>query len=411
MYLTPRAIPIHANGAPLVWIGLWLLVALAQSPVLAATPLTPTHDGQVLELLSVVTRSRANTTNSAAPLANAANAATAALAARQNITLARQTGDTRYWGRAQALLAPWWDASHAPVDLAVLQATVHQGRHEFDASRRVLTAALQRQTEHAQGWLNLAALNRLSGRYADALLACEAVDRAGQALYAQACRLETQSLQGQHQQATAGLQTLVAQSADKDQQSWLLSLLAESLERAGRDAQSLQAYRHSLALGPDLYTSIALSDLLLRTQYPQLALDVLASQPETDAVLIRRASAWKQLGDGRWHTAHSVLQARAKEVLRRGDDPALHGRELAQIALLLEGNAAKALPLASANLQLQREPLDWRVALLSARAAKDVAAQAALWRAMLQTGLVDARLQDFRPKGTQTDDLAPGAAR
>jgi hypothetical protein len=327
----------------------------------------------------------------------AADAAAVAVAARQDIAMARQTGETRYWGRAQAALAPWWDRADAPADLAVLQATVQQGRHEFDASRKVLSSALARAPQHAQGWLNLASLERLSARYAESLAACEAVARAGQTLYANACRLETQSLLGQHGIATQGLSALIAQTRDAGQLGWLLSLLAEAQERAGRDGAAADAYLRSLTHGADLYTSIAYSDLLLRTGKPSKALQTLAALPETDAVVLRRAVAWKRLGDARWSDARALLRERLAELRRRGDDPALHGRELALAALWLDDDAATALALARTNLKLQREPLDWWVAIQSARVAGDAIAAAEIESAIRAAGLQDVRLARTAP--------------
>ncbi len=369
----------------------WIVLALAAVP-LSAFPVTAVHalrDDEVLEVLPAVTRSRPARLESAARLADPA---LAALQARQDIGLARQTGDTRHWGRAQAVLAPWWNRPDAPADLAVLQATVQQGRHEFDASRAVLTAALARSPGHAQAWLNLAALERLSARYTDALRACEAVARAGQALYATACRLETQSLQGQHQSAVQGLRALANQASDNKLRSWLLSLLAESEERSGSDSAAADSYRRSLALGFDLYTSIAYSDLLLRTGMASQALQALSALPATDAVLLRRAAAWRRLGDSRWTGIRASLQERAAELLRRGDDPALHGRELALIALWLDDDAPRALALSRRNLLLQREPIDWWVALQSARQANDAIAFGEIASAIHAAGLQDVRL-------------------
>ena len=374
----------------------WIVSALAaaQLSALAVTELQPSRDDEVLEVLPAVTRSRPARAT-AAPLV--LSPAAAALRARQDIAVARQTGDTRYWGRAQAVLAPWWDRPDAPVELAVLQATVQQGRHEFDASRKVLTAALARAPGHAQGWLNLAALERLSGRYTETLAACEAVARAGQGLYAAACWLETWSLQGQHALAAQGLQALIAQTTDTGQRSWLLSLLAESQERSGQGRAAADSYARSLALAPDLYTAIAYSDLLLRTGKTSQALQALAALPETDAVLLRRAAAWRRLGEPRWTAGRAVLKERAAELQRRGDDPALHGRELALTALWLDDDAPRALELARRNLLLQREPLDWWVALQSARQAGDAAASAEIAHAIREAGLHDMRLTTARP--------------
>jgi tetratricopeptide (TPR) repeat protein len=374
------------------------LVLLAMASAYAAPALPLQSADTVLEVLPSITRQRPQINAAAPALSTPLDAARAAQSAQQHIRLARQTGDTRYWGRAKAVLAPWWNRADAPADVAVLQATVQQGRHEFADARAVLMQTLARNPQHAQGWLNLAALERLSARYAESLAACAAVGQAGQTFYATACRLETQSLQTPLAQAPkaaamAGLQSLLAASADVGQQSWLLSLLAEAHERAGQDAKASQAYRRSLALDPDLYTAIAYSDLLLRTGQSQQALAVLAPLPPTDAVLLRRATAWKRVGDARWQATRATLQERVAELRRRGDDPRLHGRELALAALWLDDDPAAALALARDNLRLQCEPLDWWVALQSARAAKDAQAQATITQTVEAVGLHDVRLR------------------
>ena len=368
-----------------------LLLAL-QSGAWAVTTLAPGNDDQVLEVLPAVTRNRPVHLGAKAPAPATANPVLVAQQARDAISVARQTGDSCYWGRAQAVLAPWWDRVDAPPDLAVLQATVQQGRHEFDAARKLLTTTLQRSPGHAQGWLNLAALERLSGRYAESLRACAAVARAGQALYAQACQLETRSLQGDTRAAGQGLRALLAATTEPGQRSWLLSLLAEHQERAGDDSGAARAYRDSLEQEADLYTAIAYSDLLLRTGRAALALRALEPLPMTDAVLLRRAAAWRRSGDSRWSTVHAELRERAAELKRRGDDPTLHGRELALAAWWLADDAQSALQLARANLLLQREPVDWWLAISVARQARDTTAVAQIEAELRASGLHDTRL-------------------
>ena len=356
---------------------------------LAATPFIPLNDDEVIEVLPSIARNRPV----AVPIAKEQiDPLRAADIARQAITLARSTGDNRYWGRAQSVLAPWWDHPNAPVDLAVLQATVQQGRHEFAASRKVLVAALTRQPGHAQGWLNLAALERLSSNYGQSLAACQEVARAGQAFYAQACVLETQSLLGQHSLVHRTLEQQAAQGSSTEQQSWLLSLLAESLERAGQDSRASTAYQRSLSAQPDLYTAIAFSDLLLRTGMPSAALNALKNYPDTDAVVLRRAISLRATGDERWQQLYGSLQQRVLDLKRRGDDITLHGRELAMSALWLEDDPKSALVLARQNLLLQREPVDWLVAVMAAQKANDPQALADLVAQVGNTGLKDQRL-------------------
>jgi predicted Zn-dependent protease len=354
--------------------------AIAQA---AGRDLQPTSDSQVLEILPA--RVRTSTTTPQA----------AALAARQAITLARETADTRYLGRAQASLARWWNKSDAPVELAVLQATVHQSRHEFAAARTILTQALQREPGHAQGWLTLATLERVAGNYPAAMTACAQVTRAGAQLYGAACQLETASLQGQHDEARRALAALQRQTLDASTQAWLGSLLAESEERAGRDGAALTVYQASLALAPDGYTALAAADLLLRTGQASAALKLLADQPASDAVLLRRAYALKLQNDPQWQALSNELQARFAALDQRGDDPATHARERALAYLWLDADAAKAWAAAKLNLTLQKEPLDWWLALQSAQRAGQTAELARLRSAVAATGLRDARLVPF----------------
>jgi hypothetical protein len=61
-------------------------------------------------------------------------------------------------------------------------------------------------------------------------------------------------------------------------------------------------------------------------------------------------------------------------------------------ALWLEGDAAAALAAAQLNLTLQKEPLDWWLAMRSAELAQQAGELARLKNAVSQTGLRDARL-------------------
>jgi hypothetical protein len=380
-----KALTLRLRQLFVTTVVVWATAAHAQP-----RELVPTRGDQVLEILSarvVVTKSDASSE-------------AAARAARAAITQARATADTRYLGRAQALLARWWDQADAPTELAVLQATVQQSRHEFAAAHAVLTAALQRNPNHAQGWLTLATLERVAGRYPAALQACAQVTKAGAALYGSACKLETISLQGAHDAARRGLQALGLpsfQAPDVATQAWLLSLTAENEERAGQDGTARTAYQASLSLAADGYTALAFADLQLRTGQAPQALQTLANQPASDAVLLRRARALQLINNPQWRSLAAELQTRF-EALARADNPATHARELALAKLLLENNGTQALQAAQLNLTLQKEPFDWWLALRSAELAGQPRVVEQLQRDAAAQGLRDARLVGTAPK-------------
>lgn len=303
--------------------------------------------------------------------------------------------DPRYLGRAQAALGPWWDRADAPVPLAILQATVQQSRHEFTAAHATLQRALARDAAQPQGWLTLATLERLAGRYPAALAACAQVGRSGAALHAAACEFETRSLQGHFDEARRGLLMLRRQAPDAATQAWVISLLAESEERAGQPAQARRSYQASLALAPDSYTALAYADLLLREKDADGALKVLVDQPASDAVLLRQARALRQRSDARWQAVAADVAQRLAALNARGDDPAWHAREQAMAALWLQDDAALAWRAAQLNLKHQKEPVDWWLAFDAAERAGDRAGLTRLREELAATGLRDERLSPW----------------
>ena len=364
---------------------LWGSAALAVAP----QDLRPGSDSEVIEKLPARV--------GVAP----ATPQAAAEAARRWITLSRETADPRYLGRAQGAMARWWGQPDAPADLLVLQATVEQSRHEFSAARATLQRALQANPAHPQGWLTLATLERVSARYSESEAACRNVARYGATLYATACLLENKSLQGQHGVARLGLTTLVQQVDDATSRAWVLSLLAESEERAGHDDAADTAYRRSLANAPDGYTALAYADLLLRRGRAAAALEVLKNQPDSDAVLLRRAHAMRLAGLAEWQALKTDLQGRYDALAARGEGLDAHARERALLALWLQGEPSHAWRAAQTNLAMQKEPLDWWLALQTSEQSGDAAAHQSVRQALRQTGLRDARLARWQTEGTK----------
>jgi tetratricopeptide (TPR) repeat protein len=348
---------------------------------LHARDLVPTHGGQVLAKLAP-----------RLDLAPATSPNQVLDAAQHAISLARSTADPRHLGHAQALLTPWWGRADAPVRATILQATVEQAQHQFAAARQSLKRALVNDPQQAQAWLTLATLDRLEARYAESTVACARVGQAGARLHARICQLELDSLQGQHATARAGFMTLIEQNADISTQAWIYSLLGEAEARAGRPVQAEKAFSISLQLVPDVYTSLALSDLLLWAGQPERALNELKKLPSADAVLMRQALAHRQRNDLQWQRDLNELKQRFASSRQRGDDQALHARELAWTALHLEVELRAAQRHALVNLKLQKEPIDWWLALRSTQAVADAKTWQKLRADLTRSGLRDVRL-------------------
>ena len=139
-------------------LSILLLLAAGLLPMpAAATPITPSNDGQVIERLPPSTR----TSTSVDP-------AVAATEARNLLTASRREGDPRFAGRALARLARWQPASEAaraPAEVLLVLAEAEQYLHHFDGATRRLQALTQRDPGNAQAWLLLTTLHRVQGRY------------------------------------------------------------------------------------------------------------------------------------------------------------------------------------------------------------------------------------------------------
>ena len=121
----------------------------------------------------------------------------------------------------------------------------------------------------------------------------------------------------------------------------------------------------------------AYADFLLARQRPDEVIRLLADWERSDILLLRLALAGKAMGDKRSSDWAAQLRDRFAAAALRSDR--LHEQEAARFELDVEGNTAKALSLASANYQVQKEPRDAEVLMRAALAAKQAkTAQVAL---------------------------------
>ena len=120
---------------------------------------------------------------------------------------------------------------------------------------------------------------------------------------------------------------------------------------------------------------------------------MLLKEPDSDAVLLRRAYAMKLQKNTAWSAVAALVRQRIEALDQRGDDPATHARERALMHLWLDADGPRALQSAKFNLTLQKEPFDWWLALKSAQLAGQGATIDQLQRDIAAIGLRDMRLQ------------------
>ena len=377
---------------------LFVLAALAGVGAQASV-VNPLSDDEVIEVLPAVSGSRAEIRNLRRTLAaDPRDARSAVKLAQLYLNQARTQGDPRFVGQALALLGAWPQSDTAPDEVLLMLATLQQFLHDFDTSASNLERLVKRNPRHAQAWLTLATVRRVQGRYADSERACKGVAAAGAAAYAGACQAENASLRGDFVGARAALTRLLADTRLQAPsiRNWLLTTLAESEARAGRNTQAEAAYRQALQATADGYTSLSFADFLMTQNRFADASRQLQNQSRTDAVLLRLAIAGVNTHSKEAAADVNELRERMALAMLRPEARTTHAREYAMFALWIDNQPREALELAKENVRHQREPLDVLLLAQAAAASQDAAARRDAVSLASEIGLRDVRLDALR---------------
>ena len=359
-------------------IGLFALGFAAAQPAVAK-PYVPADDAVVLERLPEKTDpSLRDVKRLRAALANTPNdLALAAKLGRRAIEAARETGDPRFLGQAQAALSPWWNLADPPPAALLLRATIEQSNHDFDGAIADLNRLIARYPVDGQALLTRATVLTVQGKYAEARADCARVARLTVPLVVAGCLAAPTSLSGQAGPAYDSLMQALAQSpnADAGLREWALTLAGEIAERRGDYAAAETHYRSALAIDlHDPYLIAAYCDFLLDRGRPAEVPPLVKNQTRNDNLLLRLALAEAKLpaAQAAFATHRQELTDRFDAAHRRGDS--LHKREEARFRLAIEGDPPGALKLAREDWTVQREPADLRILYEAATAAGDAAA-------------------------------------
>lgn len=363
------------------------LLGAVYLPRAQASPYVPSSDSVVLAELPAGTRY----TDLAARRLARGRLDVAVPLAQFYIQQSRLSGDLRYLGYAQAVLAPWVNQRPAAPDALVLHATVQQSRHEFSAALATLDLALRVRPNDPQALLTRATILRVLGRYREASAACEQFARSVDPRLSALCIQSLRGLNGHLDSAYAALLQLSPQGWLNAEKSWLYSELGEMAVRLGLDADAQRWFQQDLNLAPaDFYVRAAYADLLLRQGRAGEALTLLQGQESFEPLLLRIAIAQKQLHDPRLALSSARLKAAFAAETQRGE--AVHRREQARFLLEVEDQPKLALAAASENWAVQREPDDVLVLVAAARAAGNPAAAEPALDFVRSEGLRDARI-------------------
>jgi tetratricopeptide (TPR) repeat protein len=307
------------------------------------------------------------------------------------IQQSRLSGDLRYLGYAEAVLTPWAKQNPPLPDVLVLQATLQQSRHEFNASLDTLGRALTVRANDAQALLVRATILRVLGRYSEAGVACEQFARIVEPRLGTICIQSLRGLNGHLESAYLELTQVSSQGWLNSEKSWLYSELGEMAVRLGRDADAQRWFEQDLNLVPtDFYVRAAYADLLLRQALPGEALTLLQGRESFEPLLLRIAIAQRQLHDPRLAQSSVRLRAAFAAETQRGE--AVHRREQARFLLEVEDQPKLSLAAALENWAVQREPDDVLVLVNAAKAAGSPAAAEPALDFVRAQGQSDARV-------------------
>ena len=347
-----------------------------------AAPFVPTSDAQVLERLPSKGGDAQQRQLRALrdQLAKQPTSLSIALKlARRYVDMGRASGDPRYAGYAEAVLAPWFALASPPVDVLVMRATLRQRMHKFDAALADLDRVLQQNPFQAQARLTKATILQVQGNFAAAGEQCAELQALTQELIWAHCLANVQAATGTLRDSYTALNAVLERSPNvpADLRVWVATTLAEMATRLGIIAAADAHFRAALALDPaDQYLLAAYSDFLLDNQRPAEVLALLQGKTRIDPLLLRYALALKAAHSPEAQRQIDALTTRFDASRLRGDR--VHLREEARFVLQLQGDAKLALRLAQENWAIQKEPADARILLEAAIAAQDTNAAAEL---------------------------------
>jgi tetratricopeptide (TPR) repeat protein len=369
-----------------------LAAALPLFPTVAhAAPFTPAADAQVLA--TVPARASDPRARELAAMrrqwrSQPQEVGAAVALARRYFDQVAAEGDPRYVGYAQATLRPWWDAPDPPVPVRVLRAMLLQFDHRFTPALADLDAALRVEPNNRDAWAWRAAIHMVQGNYSEARKSCEQLAPLTTQLVAVACRAQVDGSNGQADAAAMSLTEALHKhpQASADERLWSLTRLAELQERRGDAVAAEAAFREALGLAvPDVYLLAAYADFLLDRGRPAEVLTLLQGRERADVLLLRLAQAAKATGANTASALAREMAARFDAARLRGD--ATHRKEESRFVLAVQGDAVRALGLAQENFAVQKEPVDARILLEAALAAKQPAAAQPALQWMASSGI------------------------
>jgi Tfp pilus assembly protein PilF len=360
----------------------FVLTALMLPNFAHSTPYVPANGTMVVETLKKDARQRELQVMRKLVAANPGNIYAVSELTQRYISEARDTGDPRYLGYAQATLAPWWKLADAPTQILVLRATILQSTHQFTAALNDLNLVLRKDRNNPQAWLTRATIQQVTGNYFEAKASCMHLVSLAPEIIATTCLNNIASLNGEAEKSYASLADIYKKSPQIDPsiKIWTLTLLAEMSARRGDAVAAQSWYKRALSIDtPDSYLLGSYADFLLDQNKNAEVATLLKEKTRVDALLLRYAIALQNQKSSLAQEQIDTLEQRFNAATMREDS--VHQREHARFELQIKNRPAAALVLAQKNWAIQKEAADLRIYLESALAnnSREAALPALTW--------------------------------
>jgi thioredoxin-like negative regulator of GroEL len=273
---------------------------------------------------------------------------------------------------------------------------------------KLLDRAVTLNPRDASARLMRASVRMVGGHAAEARPDCAAVLASGDSTAGTICLAQVLAATGNLARADALLKAIISRdnvgaattleqpsaqraSMARSVRAWALWLLADFADRSGDSHGAEAQLRAALEADPQSEgIRSALSDLLLSRGAYREALALVDLPAPSIGLLARRARAQQLLHDSALEDTRSQIDELVRLASRRGDPP--HLREEALVALDVDHDATRALELAKANFETQRETIDTRLLARAAQACGDSAALHSVAQWIRQTGYEDHQL-------------------
>ncbi|MBB6186161.1 hypothetical protein [Rhodanobacter sp. MP7CTX1] len=406
----------HRNGCCgalrfFVALALFLTASVVQAD--QTTPYTPANASVVLQLVPPTTDPRVRRFNQ---LRNdfrqhPTDMSKAVALALAYIDYGRSTGDSRFLGRAMAVIEPGMEQPEPPIPVLLVHATIQQSRHSFHASREELMQVLKRDPGNAQAWLTLATIGMVQGDDALANDACVHLANASSDFMGIVCTASLRSLTGHAPQAYA-LMSMVEDPGPKAPvaiRAWVEGLMADTAARMGKPDAADAHFKTALQMTPgDNFLLADYGEFLLDQGRPRDAINLVSGDIQSDTSFLVWVSAENALGLPRTRIDVAEMNARFQSMAQRGDHVFM--REQSSYMLHVLHDPKAALDLAQQDWKVQRSPKDVRVYLEAALATHDPSAATPVLDFVARTHLDDVTINPLIAQLQEAPSIAAPVA-